>query len=124
MKLTNSEWQLMNCLWERHPATARGIAERLPEEVKWAYTTIRTLLARLAEKGAIHEYKEGNTSLYEPILTRDNARRSALKTLVNQAFDGAYGPLMHFLVNDKRLSNEQREALAKILEDQTEKRGG
>jgi len=124
MKLTNSEWQLMNCLWERHPATARGIAERLPEEVKWAYTTIRTMLARLAEKSAIREYKEGNTSLYEPILTRDNARRSALKTLVNQAFDGAYGPLMHFLVNDRRLSREQREALAKIFEDQSQKRGG
>ena len=120
MKLTNSEWQLMNCLWEKHPATARGIAGRLPEEVKWAYTTIRTLLARMAEKGAIREYKEGNTSLYEPILTRDNARRSALKTLVNQAFDGAYGPLMHFLVNDRRLSTEQREALAKILEDQSQ----
>lgn len=123
MKLTNSEWQLMNSLWERHPATARGIAERLPEDVKWAYTTIRTLLARLAEKGAIREYKEGNTSLYEPILTRENARHSALKTLVNQAFDGAYGPMMHFLVNDRRLSRAQREALAKILEDQTEKRG-
>lgn len=124
MKLTNAEWQLMNCLWERHPATARGIAQRLPEDVKWAYTTIRTLLARLADKGAVREYKEGNTSLYEPLLTRDNARRSALKTLVNQAFDGAYGPLMHFLVNDRRLSAEQRRALAKILKDQTEKRGG
>jgi BlaI family transcriptional regulator, penicillinase repressor len=123
MKLTNSEWQLMNSLWERHPATARGIAERLPEEVKWAYTTIRTLLARLAGKGAIREYKEGNTSLYEPILTRENARHSALKTLVNQAFDGAYGPLMHFLVNDRRLSRAQREALSEILEDQSDKRG-
>jgi BlaI family penicillinase repressor len=124
MKLTNSEWQLMNCLWERHPATARGIAQRLPEDVKWAYTTIRTLLARLVDKGAVREYKEGNTSLYEPLLTRDNARRSALKTLVNQAFDGAYGPLMHFLVNDRRLSTEQRRALAKILESQTDKKGG
>ncbi len=124
MKLTNSEWQLMNCLWEKHPATARGIAERLPDDIKWAYTTIRTLLARMADKGAIREYKEGNTSLYEPILTRENARRSALKTLVDQAFDGAYGPLMHFLVNDRRLSGEQREALAKVLENQSERKGG
>ena len=123
MKLTNSEWQLMNSLWERHPATARGIAERLPEDVKWAYTTIRTLLARLVDKGAVHEYKEGNTSLYEPILTRENARHSALKTLVNQAFDGAYGPLMHFLVNDRRLSHAQREALSEILEDQSDGKG-
>ena len=123
MKLTNSEWQLMNCLWERHPATARGIAERLPEDIKWAYTTIRTLLARLADKGAIREYKEGNTSLYEPVLTRENARRSALKTLVNQAFDGAYGPLMHFLVNDRKLTDEQRRTLAEILDQQSEKKG-
>ena len=123
MKLTNSEWQLMNCLWERHPATARGIAERLPEDVKWAYTTIRTLLARLVDKGAVREYKEGKTSLYEPLLARDIARRSALKTLVNQAFDGAYGPLMHFLVNDQRLSRAQREALSEILEDQSDGKG-
>lgn len=123
MKLTNSEWQLMNSLWERHPATARGIAERLPEDIKWAYTTIRTLLARLVAKGAVHEYKEGNTSLYEPILTRENARHSALKTLVNQAFDGAYGPLMHFLVNDRRLTRAQREALSEILEDQSDGKG-
>lgn len=121
MKLTKSEWQLMNCLWKKHPATARGIAGRLPEEVKWAYTTIRTLLARMVEKGAIREYKEGNTSLYEPILTRENARSSALRRLVDQAFDGAYGPLMHFLVTDRRLNSEQREALAKALEEQSEK---
>ncbi len=50
MRLTDTEWQLMNCLWEKHPATARGIAGRLPPTVKWAYTTIRTLLARLVDK--------------------------------------------------------------------------
>jgi BlaI family penicillinase repressor len=124
MKLTDAEWQIMNCLWEKHPATARGIAGRLPEDVRWAYTTIRTLLARLVDKGAVREYKEGNTSLYEPLLTRDNARRSALKTLVNQAFDGAYGPLMHFLINDQSLTPKQRQALARALEEQSKKRGG
>ncbi|MBP7050448.1 MAG: BlaI/MecI/CopY family transcriptional regulator [Phycisphaerae bacterium] len=124
MRLTDAEWQVMNCLWEKHPATARGIAGRLPPEVKWAYTTIRTLLARLVEKGAVREYKEGNTSLYEPILSRENARRSALKTLVNQAFDGAYGPLMHFLLSDPALTPKQRQALEEALKEQPEKRGG
>ena len=104
MKLTDSEWQIMNSLWERSPATARGIAERLPEEVQWAYTTIRTLLARLVKKGAVREYKEGKSSRYEPLLAREKAQRSALKTLANQAFDGAFGPLMHFLVRDQKLT--------------------
>jgi BlaI family penicillinase repressor len=124
MKLTDAEWQLMNCLWEKHPATARGIAGRLPPGIKWAYTTIRTLLARLVDKGAVREYKEGNTSLYEPLLSRESARRSALKTLINQAFDGAYGPLMHFLVNEEGLTPKQRRALAEALKAQPKTRGG
>ena len=116
MRLTEAEWQIMNVLWARHPATARGIAERLPEEVNWAYTTIKTLLSRLVEKGAVREAKNGNTSVYEPTLTKQNARRSALKSLVNQAFDGAFGPLMHFLVEDQELSPKERAELAKVLE--------
>ena len=123
MKLTESEWQIMNCLWERYPATARGIAERLPQEVQWAYTTIRTLLARLVDKGVVKEYKKGNTSQYEPILTRDKARRSALKTLVNQAFDGAFGPMLHFLMEDEKLDKQQREELIAALQKQSNKRG-
>ncbi len=118
MKLTNSEWHLMNCLWQRHPATARGIAERLPDGIKWAYTTIRTLLARLVEKGAVKEHKKGKTSWYEPVLTQEKAQRSALKTLADQAFEGAFGPLMHFLAQDQKLTAEQRRELIQALEDQ------
>ena len=44
MRLSESEWQIMNALWSRHPATAREVAEMLPEEVSWAYTTIKTML--------------------------------------------------------------------------------
>ena len=120
MKLTDSEWQIMNCLWQRHPATARGIAERLPRDVKWAYTTIRTLLARLVDKGAVREYKEGITSRYEPLLQQEDAQRSAFRTLMNQAFDGAFGPLMHFLVNDQVLTEGQRQALIEALEARKE----
>jgi hypothetical protein len=42
-------------------------------------------------------------------------------TLVNQAFDGAYGPLMHFLINDPNLTPKQRQALEEALKEQPEK---
>jgi BlaI family penicillinase repressor len=116
MKLTEAEWQIMNTLWEEWPATARQIADRLPENVNWAYTTIKTMLTRLAEKRAIKETKKGSIGVYEPILTRQNARRNALKTLANQAFDGAFGPLMHFLLEDQKLSSKQRKELLQVLE--------
>lgn len=116
MKLTDAEWQIMNALWASHPATARQIATRLPAGVSWAYTTVKTLLARLVDKGALSESKQGNTSVYEPLLSRTGARRSALKVLANQAFDGALGPLLHFLVEEEEgLSQRQRAQLAALL---------
>ncbi|UCG47030.1 MAG: BlaI/MecI/CopY family transcriptional regulator [Phycisphaerales bacterium] len=116
MKLTKAEWQIMNVLWEHHPATARQVAGRLPVGVKWAYTTIKTMLSRLAEKKAVRESKKGNTSVYEPAVSRQKAQRSAVKDLVNQAFDGAFGPLMHFVVEDQRLTAKQRRELMRALE--------
>jgi BlaI family penicillinase repressor len=70
MKLTEAEWQIMNALWRRHPATAREIMDRLPAGVNWAYTTIKTMLTRLVEKQAVGEVKQGNTSVYEPLVSR------------------------------------------------------
>ncbi len=117
MKLTNAEWQIMNALWSKYPATARQISGRLPEGVNWAYTTIKTMLTRLVEKKAVSEGKQGNTSYYEPLVTRNRARRSALSSLVNQAFDGTFGPLMHFLVEEENLSEKQRMELIEVLKN-------
>ena len=121
MKLTDAEWQIMNALWEDWPATTRQIAARLPKDINWAYTTIKTMLSRLADKKAIKEVKKGNVGLYEPLLTRQHAQRSALKMLVNQAFDGAFGPLMHFLVENQNLSDIQKEELFKKLKEGEQK---
>ena len=124
MKLSDAEWQIMNALWVKHPATARQISTRLPAGVNWAYTTIKTMLTRLVEKEAVSERKEGNTSIYEPVLTRQKARRRALHTLANQAFDGAFGPLMHFLLEDQKLTPKQRQELMQTLNEDTDKRQG
>ena len=105
----------MNALWGGHPATAREIRRRLPAGVQWAHTTIKTMLSRLADKGAVRESKTGNASVYVPALTKQGARRTALKNLVNQAFDGALGPLVHFLVEDQSLSERQRQELIAAL---------
>ena len=121
MKLTEAEWQIMNALWEKWPATARQVADRLGDDVNWAYTTIKTMLTRLAEKNAIKEAKKGNVSVYEPMVTRQNAQRNALKLLVNQAFDGAFGPLMHFLVEDQKLTDKQKTELLEVLKEGEQK---
>jgi len=91
MKLTEPEWQLMNALWKKYPATAREIIEHIPGNVKWAYTTVKTMLTRLATKEAVSEKKNGNTSIYEP--------------------------LMHFLVEHKKISTKERQELIRLLKE-------
>jgi predicted transcriptional regulator len=122
MKLSESEWQIMNALWSGHPATARDLAERFPDEVTWAYTTIKTMLSRLVAKGAVAESKRGNTSVYEPLVSRRRARRSALGRLLETAFDGGVAPLVNFLADDGDLSDAQRRELIEILERENGRR--
>lgn len=123
MKLTEAEWQIMNALWQKHPATARDVMDRLPVGVQWAYTTIKTMLTRLVEKQAVSEIKQGNTSVYDPLVSQQKARLSAFRSLLDQAFDGAIGPLVHFLAEEKQLSAKEKKELARILESEAEHKG-
>ncbi len=123
MKLTEPEWLIMNTLWDKHPAKARDVVERLPSSVNWAYTTVKTMLDRLVEKKAVSKSKRGNTGLYEPRLSRRQARRTALRMVLDRAFDGAFGPMMYFLVEDESLSAGERKELIKILSGKSRSKG-
>ena len=123
MKLTEAEWQVMKALWIEHPATARQVVDRLPRSVRWAYTTVKTMLTRLAEKGAVREGKEGAISWYEPLVSQRSARLHAVRSLLDQAFDGAMGPLMHFLVEEKQLTPKVKKELMQILQEESKRKG-
>lgn len=123
MKLTEPEWLVMNALWDKHPATVKDIVAQLSGKANWAYTTVKTMLDRLTEKKAVFKKKKGITGFYEPILTRQQARSAALKTVLDHAFDGAFGPMMHFLVEDQKLSSKQRQELIAMLESARRTKG-
>ena len=117
MKLTKAEWQIMNALWQDNPATARELIERMPSRVNWAYTTVKTMLSRLVDKKAVTENKRGNTSLYKPLITQRRARSNAFKSLLDQACNGATGQLVHFLIEEQKLSEKQRQEILTVLQE-------
>jgi BlaI family penicillinase repressor len=123
MKLSDAEWQIMNALWKHRPATAREIADNLPADTQWAYTTIKTLLARLTAKKAVGEHKRGNVSIYEPLVSQDKARRTAFDSFLNRAFDGTVEPLLNFLADERKLTDKRRRELLKILRNEEAGRG-
>ncbi|OGC03049.1 hypothetical protein A2V82_06065 [candidate division KSB1 bacterium RBG_16_48_16] len=120
MKFSDAEWQLMNALWQKYPATAREVMEHIPNGNTWAYTTVKTMLTRLIEKNAISETKQGNTSVYQPLVSQQSARKSALQGLVDKVLGGAVEPIMHFLIEEKKLSKKDRQKLIELLEEMDE----
>ena len=117
MRLNDSEWTVMNALWDRSPASGREVLEQVCGETAWAYSTVKTILSRLLEKGAVRMSKRANTSLYEPLVSQDQARRSALHSLVDRAFDGTFGSLFQHMVAEEKLSKKDREKLEAMLNE-------
>lgn len=122
MKLTDVEWRLMRAIWKKNPATARDVMENLEGKPEWAYTTVKTMLARLVEKGALSQRMRANTTLYSPLITRQQARRSAVRSLLDSAFEGAFGPLMHFMLTEEKLSAKEKQELRRLLNETKEKK--
>ena len=125
MKLSDTEWTVMNAVWEAAgPVSARDVLDQVEAETSWAYTTVKTLLHRLVEKGVLSEEKRGNTNYYDALVTRDQARGDALHLLVDKAFDGAFGSLLQHMVAKEKLSKRDRQRLSEILGelDKTKKR--
>ena len=114
-RLSGAEWTVMSALWEHAPACARDVLEATAPSTSWAYTTVRTLLQRLVDKGAVAVEMRGNTGYYRPLVTRKDARRSALRALVDKAFDGTFGALVQHMLADEKLSRRERARLARQI---------
>jgi BlaI family transcriptional regulator, penicillinase repressor len=117
MRLSDAEWTVMRAVWNRAPASARDVLDEVGEETGWAYTTVKTLLARLVEKGALSEGRQANVNIYEPRITRNEARGSALRSLLDRAFDGTFGSLFQHLIKEERLSARDVRTLERMLHE-------
>ena len=91
--------------------------EFMPGDNTWAYTTVKTMLTRLVAKKAIAERKRGNTSVYDPLISQQSARKNAMRTFVDKVFGGTVEPIMHFLIEEKKLSDKDRRQLIEMLEE-------
>jgi BlaI family transcriptional regulator, penicillinase repressor len=116
--ITDAEWRLLEALWILERATARQVADELHDAQQWAYSTVKTMLDRMATKGLVAARQVGNVWEFTASVKPDDARRSAWKRFVGSAFGGAVAPALAFIASEARLTKKQREALLALLEEQ------
>ena len=121
--LTPAELRVMKALWELSKgsvAEVRAALEARGNEL--AYTTVMTLLGRLAAKGAVSVDKTREPYVYRPAHRRESVLRERLRAFVQDVFDGRADSLVLRLVEDESLTRDElREIEKKIAEAEKKK---
>ena len=113
--LSRRERQIMDILYRRGEATAAEVMKDLSGEP--SYSTVRTQLRVLEEKGQVRHDEEGLRYIYSPAVPRRTARKSALRHLVNTFFDGSAENVVGALLGGEgaRLSEEQLQRIGELV---------
>jgi predicted transcriptional regulator len=114
--LSRRERQILDILYQRGRATAADVQVALPEPP--SYSAVRALLRILEEKGHVRHEQDGPRYVYVPTLGRDNAKRSALRHILQTFFDGSAEQAISALLDGSsaKLSRAELDRLARLIE--------
>ena len=105
----------MDVIYSRGPTTAAEVQAALPDAP--SYSTVRTLLRILEEKGHLTHSVDGPRYVFSPVVPRDTARASALRGLVRTFFDGSPGSAVAALLDmsDTKLTQQELDDIAALV---------
>lgn len=114
--LTRRERQIMDVLYAREEASALDIQEQIPDSP--SYSAVRALLKKLMDKGHIEYRQSGAKYFYRPILPKNDAKKSAIRRLLDTFFDGSTASAVVNLLGQggKELSDDEIAAIEAELE--------
>ena len=121
LDLFDSEWAILQVVWEQEPCTAPDVQEALIKSKKWAYTTVKTMMDRMVKKDLLKVEKIRNLNLYRSAVSKKQARKSEIRRTIKRAFEGAISPMMQFLVENEKISSEEISQIEKLIKEKKKK---
>ena len=116
MKLFDSEWKVMEVLWQDGDTTAKELSLRLADSAGWNKNTTYTVIKKCIEKGAI-ERREPNF-LCHACITKETAQREEADALLDKVFGGSAELLFASVLSGRKLKKEELERLRALVEAQ------
>ena len=114
--ISDAESQVMQVLWRKSPRSAEDVIEALSATQDWQDATIKTLLNRLLNKGAIAAEKDGRRYLYSPLLSREQWIAGESDSLLERLFGGRVAPLVAHFSQHRKLSRKDIAELRRLIE--------
>ena len=116
MQISEAESAVMEVLWQRSPQTSDEVFAALAGRQDWQEATVKTLLNRLLNKGAIEAAKDGRRYLYSPILRREDWVMGESESLLARLFEGRVAPLVAHFSQHRKLSAADVAELRRLVD--------
>jgi BlaI family penicillinase repressor len=114
-RITEAELSVMDVLWERPRRTAAEVCEEICTTRGWSLATVKTLLSRLVQKGALAAEPDGRRFLYSPLIARAAYVGGESRRLVDRLFGGSAASLVAHLAETEALSDDDLAEIAALL---------
>jgi BlaI family transcriptional regulator, penicillinase repressor len=114
-RVSEAELQLLAALWERAPQSATDLADSVGSANGWTLATVKTLIARLVQKGAVASEADGRRFLYTPLLARDAVMAQESERLIDRLLGGRVSPLVAHLAAREALSDDDIAEIEDII---------
>src|SRR5579871_5318479 len=106
----------MEVLWERGRSTVNDVAAAVSGEAPLAYSTVLTTLRILERKGYVCHAKEGRAFVYEPVVGRGEASRSAVRYVLSRFFGNSPKLLVLNMLEDEQIDQRELKRLQDLIE--------
>jgi predicted transcriptional regulator len=115
--LTPQELAIMKIVWKLESATVRDVYEHLRTKRTLAYTTVLTMMKVLEQKGYVKKTRTDRAFVYRSSKPRATVIGGMVREFVDRVFDGASRPMLLHLVREARLTEKERKALLRAIEE-------
>jgi len=117
-KISDSELEVMKILWEKGALTSPKIIEELSKKIDWSKTTIKTLITRLVNKGAIEQTKkEGQLYKYKALISEKEYKKIESNNFIEKLYKGSVNNMLLNFVEEKQISKEDIKKLLEIIDE-------
>ena len=117
VNLTEAEWRVMECLWERSPLTGRDVTELMSERCGWSRSTTLTLLSRMEAKGAVAGDSATGKKAFYPLICREDAALQETEDFLDRVYKGSLSLLVSSLTRKQSLPQQEIDELYAILKE-------
>lgn len=114
-RISQSEWVIMDVVWDNFPLSARDIIDILKDQTTWNEKTIHTLISRLEKKKVIIADKSTGVKIFSPLLTREQCIKEKTNSLIKNVFGGSKKMLITNFLSECKWTPDEIEELKQLV---------